>query len=89
MISENILYGKRLRQPTKEEKNITDKLSYGLGTHATIGINQYGKYEYVIYELRNTWVDDSRYDYFDTLENAKKHLIDTFGGKWKWSKNWI
>lgn len=47
-----------------------------------------GYWTYSIFELRSTWhVDAERYFNirFESSDECKKHLIENFGGKWKWS----
>lgn len=85
-----ILYGKKYRRPTKEErKRNINNLLFDYGTHASIILNNYNKYEYQIYYNNTNSCDNSRYNYFDTIEEAKEHMIKTFGGKWKWSDKYM
>lgn len=83
-------YGKKYRRPTKEEREENfNNLLYDFGTHASIILNHHNKYEYLIYYNNTDCCDNSRYNYFDTVEQAKEYLIKTHGGKWKWSKKYI
>jgi len=85
------IYGKRTRKPKPSDypKNILDKSEYGHGTYATISI-EYGKYIYCVYERLTTYYANCNihslpfYTSFNTLDEAKQHIINNFGGTWKW-----
>jgi len=86
-----IIYGKRTRKPKQKDylENMFNKPEYGHGTYATISI-EYNKYIYCVYERSSTYYVNCNtwslpfYTSFNTPEEAKEHIINNFGGTWKW-----
>jgi len=86
------LHGKRTRKPLDCFINISDRPEYGNGTYATISV-EYNKYIYCIYDkgYKSTYCVECNthslpfYTSFNTLEETKEHIINNFGGTWKWS----
>jgi len=87
-----IIYGKRTRKPKPSDYplNLWDKPEYGHGTKVTISLEN-DKYIYTIYDNSKgelAWFVASYqspfYTSFNTLDEAKEHIINNFGGTWKW-----